>query len=131
MGLMDEIDEATGKTDTEDTKEYRQRALLILNALRGELFPLSGSYKTAAAGERTICPLITDFEGQIALDDFICQSIMPYGLAAHLLVEESPVAASFFQQRYNELLRSCGGGVSCVSEDITNLYGGIEGGAGS
>ena len=125
MSLMDELDETSGKADTEDTREYRQRALLILNALRGELFPISGSYKSASAGKRPICPLITDFKSQIALDDLICQSIMPYGLAAHLLIEESPSAASFFQQRYDELVRRYSRGVSGVSEDITDLYGGI------
>ena len=125
MGLMDELDEGSGKTDTADTKEYKQRTLLILNALRGELFSLSGSCKSAPAGKRPVCPLITDFEKAVELDDFICQSVMPYGLAAHLLVEENPAAASFFQQRYNELLRRYGDGVLSVSEDITDLYGGI------
>lgn len=39
MGLIDEVNESSGETDTSDTREYKVRTLLILNTLRGELFP--------------------------------------------------------------------------------------------
>ena len=41
MGLIDEVNESTGSTDTADTKEYKQRTLLILNMLIGELYMYS------------------------------------------------------------------------------------------
>ena len=47
---------------------------------------------------------ISDFDTPINLDDYIAQTVMPYGLAAHLLIDENPTVASFFQQRYEELL---------------------------
>lgn len=126
MGLMDEVNESTGATDTSDTKEYKQRTLFILNMLRGELFPFSDTYEQTEAGKRPIAPAIENFDTPIVLDDYICQSVMPYGLAAHLLLQEDPAAAGFFQQRYEELKNGLARGLPQSSEDILNIYGGLE-----
>lgn len=124
MGLIDEINETTGATDTPDTKEYKNRTLFILNVLRGELYPYSDTYDTEGeAGVRPIARVIQDFTSGIDLDDYICQSVMPYGLAAHLLLDENPSAAGFFQQRYDELKEKLARGLPGVSEDIVDVYG--------
>lgn len=128
MALMDEVDEATGATDTPDTQGYRQRTLLILNELRGELYPYSAS-AVFAAGTRPMPAAIQSFTAPLPLDDFLAQSVMPYGLAAHLLLQEDPGAASFFQQRYEQLLARYGCRTPVESEDIMDIYG-IRGGAG-
>ena len=53
--------------------------------------------------------------------------VMQYGLAANLLVDENPTAASFYEQRYEEMRnlyfarRPAEDG-----EKIVDLYGGIE-----
>ena len=49
---------------------------------------------------------------------------MPYGLAAHLLIDENPTVAAFFQQRYEELLDKLGN-VPAEFEPIEDVYGGI------
>lgn len=103
MGLMGEVNESTGATDTTDTKEYKVRALLILNVLKGELYPYSDNYAVATSGQRPVCATIEDFTTPIGIDDVICETVMPYGLAAHLLIDENPDMASFFQQRYEEM----------------------------
>lgn len=126
MGLMDEVNESTGATDTSDTKEYKQRTLLILTALRGELYPYSDTLEDAGPGKRPVCHPIRDFETAIDLDDVLAQTVMPYGLAAQLLLDENPSAAAFLQQRYEELIAALSRSMSAVSEDITNVYGGIE-----
>ena len=126
MHLMDEGNEATGSTDTTDTKEYKNRTLAILNILRVECFPASDTCPAREAGKRAVCPEILDFETEIGLDDGICQGVLPYGLAAHLLLDENPDTASFFQQRYEEALVFARRGLSAAGEDIVNLYGGIE-----
>lgn len=126
MSLMDEVNENSGATDTADTKEYKQRTLLILTALRGELFPYSDTYRLSADGKRPVAAPITSFTDAIDLDDFLCQSIMPYGLAAQLLLNEDAASASFHQQRYEELLLRYGRGVPQMSEAIVDVYGGIE-----
>lgn len=123
MGLIDEVNENSGETDTADTREYKVRTLLILNALRGELYPYSDTYDVETAGERPIVSVIQDFDTPIDLDDYICQSVMPYGLAAHLLLDENPASASFFQQRYEELRNNLSKGFPQDGEAITDVYG--------
>lgn len=123
MGLIDEVNENSGETDTADTREYKVRTLLILNALRGELYPYSDTYDVDTAGERPIVSVIQDFDTPIDLDDYICQSVMPYGLAAHLLLDENPASASFFQQRYEELRNNLSKGLPKTAEAITDCYG--------
>lgn len=125
MHLMDEVNESTGQADTNDTKEYKNRALPILNVLRNECFPASDTYRVVQEGKRPICPEIEDFTSDIGLDDYICQSVLPYGLAAHLLLDENPSVASYFQQRYEEALRQAKQSLPTTAQDIEDLYGGI------
>lgn len=122
MGFMDEVNDQ-GQTVTADTREYLNRTLLILNALAGELYPYSDTYKTGDGDGRPIVTYIRDLSRPIDLDDYICRSVMPYGLAAHLLLDENPAAAAFFQQRYEELLRGLRSGIPTGSQDIEDIYG--------
>ena len=125
MGLMGEVNEATGATDTSDTREYKSRTLLLLNVLKGELFPYSDTYTQATAGVRPACAPITDFTTPIGIDDVICETVMPYGLAALLLTDENANKSNFFQQKYEELkvqLRN----TAAEFQPITNVYNGIE-----
>lgn len=128
MGLMDEVNEQSGATDTADTREYKNRTLLILNVLRGELYPYSDTYEYGEVGKRPIAAVIENFTDRIGLDDYICQSVMPYGLAAHLLLDENPTAASFFNGRYEELKANLARGLPQVSVDIEDVYGWGPGG---
>ena len=124
MALIDEVNETTGEPDTIDTKEYKNRTLFILNVLRGELYPYSDTYDLEEeGGVRPIARVIQDFTSGIGLDDYICQTVMPYGLAAHLLLDENPSAAGYFQQRYEELLNKLAMGLRAESEDIVDVYG--------
>ena len=116
--LMDEQYELTGETHTVDTKEYEFRTLSILNVLRHELYPYSDTYEIGKDGKRYICPEITTFDQQIDLDDAIAQGVMPYGLAAHLLLGENDTMAAFFNQRYSELIYKIGSKRMAVWEDI-------------
>lgn len=126
MHLMDETNEATGKTDTADTKEYKNRTLGILNVLRVEVFPYSDTYTITEPGKRPVCPLIEDFESPIGLDDGICQGVLPYGLAARLLLGEDDTKAAFFQQCYEEKVAQMRDGLPSEMGEIEDLYGGIE-----
>ena len=123
MGLMDEVNETSGGTDDADTREYKVRTLLILNALRGELFPYSDTYAAEEPGKRPILAVIQSFDQVIGMDDYICQSVLPYGLAAQLLLDENPDSASFFQQRYEEMRMNLAKGIPQQSESISDVYG--------
>lgn len=116
--LMDEQNETNGKTKTQDTKEYEYRTLSILNVLRNELYPYSDTYTPQADGKKPFPAELASMDQPIDLDDGICQSILPYGLAAHLLLGENDTMAGFFQQRYEELLSALKMKTQCAWEDI-------------
>lgn len=125
MAMMDEVRE-DGSTDNSDTKEYKNRTLSILNILRGELYPYSDTFDAGGEG-RAVATRIKNFTSPIDLDDYICQTVMPYGLAAHLLADENPSLAGFYQQRYEELLNKLSRGLPAVSEDIEDVcFGGYD-----
>lgn len=123
--LMDELNDA-GKYKHEDTDEYRMRTRSILNILIGELYIFSDTYKKNQnweKGRRPVPAMLDDLYTEIDLDDYICRSVMPYGLAAHLLLDENPSTAAFFQQRYDELKAGLQRGMPAESEDIEDVYG--------
>jgi len=125
--MMDELSDE-GKYKYEDTDEYRNRTLAILNVLINELYPFSDTcpnYREWETGRRPVLLPLEDLYSEIDLDDFCSGTILPYGLAAHLLLDENPTSAGFFQQRYDELKASLmrGYGKAAVSEDIEDVYG--------
>lgn len=125
--MMDELDDS-GKYRHDDTVEYQNRTVSILNVLQGELYFYSDTFpkwQEWEAGRRPILQPITSLYETLDLDDYCAGTVMPYGLAAHLLLDENPTAAGFFQQRYEELLRGLqqGKGKLSASEDIEDLYG--------
>ena len=125
--MMDELDDS-GKYKYEDTTEYLNRTLAILNVLQGELYFYSDTFpkwQEWEQGRRPVLMPLQDLYTAIDLDDYCAGTVMPYGLAAHLLLDENPQTAGFFQQRYEELLRGLmtGKGKMTVSEDIEDIYG--------
>lgn len=124
--LMDEQNESTGATKTTDTKEYEFRTLSILNVLRHELYPISDTYAVTEAGKRPIVAEITSFDQEIGLDDAVAQGIMPYGLAAHLLLGENDSMANYFSQRYAEMYNAMMKSIPSTWEDIPMAYGGFS-----
>ena len=116
--LMDEQDESTGETKTQDTEEYGMRTLSILNVLRNELYPLSDNFVVPEDGKRPISEMLTDFGQNIDLDDTLAQGVLPYGLAAYLLLGEDNSKASFFNQKYEEMKASFRQRSFAVWEDI-------------
>ena len=117
MGLMDELD-PQGGAQSADTKDYERRAPAILNALCAELRTLTGegSDWLPASGTEDLLPVEENYG----------LSALPYGLAANLLVDETPAAASFYQQRYEELRAVYLARRRADLEDIELLYGGVE-----
>lgn len=127
--LMGEMSDS-GETDWADTVEYKNRALNILNTLRGEVYQYSDTYATQKKkypGRRPVCPVLESLDDNIGIDDVLAQTVLPYGLAAALLLDENDSMAGFFQQRYEELLRKLGANVPGEWESISDVYGaGIE-----
>lgn len=118
IGLMDEGDEFTGRTDIPETLPYKHRVLSLLNIL--------GQECAAALGTPEIWTELDAFDRPLALREEMARMVLPYGLAAHLLLEENPAAANFFQQRYEALLARWLRGVGAEFEDIPLPHGDLE-----
>ena len=117
MGIMDEL-AAGGQALTPDTEEYAQRTPAIINALVSELKILTG--------EREEWLPVESLEERVPVGDTsYALGALPYGLAANLLIDENPSAASFYQQRYEELRALFVSRLKASVEDIDMLYGGV------
>ncbi len=123
LAVTDNLDE-NGNYKISDNNEYRYRTLQILNTLIGELYPYSDTYKITAAGKRPIIEYLTAFDQEIGLDDYICRSVLPEGLAALLFHDENPSMASTHLQLYEERKAQLAQGMPAESESIVDIYGG-------
>lgn len=106
MSLMDETSSDGTFAGYDD--DYKKKAWPILTVLQTELLPLSVSPVT-----------ITDENSTLLVDDRVGNTVLPYGLAAHLLLSGNVQSASFFNDRYEELKRRR----KAVIAPITDVYG--------
>lgn len=94
MDLMDER-LSNGTIPAADTAEYKAKAPGLLTILQTEL----------CRAEAVTPAVVSNLEDTVLVSDTVALAVLPYGLAAHLLIDENPDAASFFQQRYEESKR--------------------------
>lgn len=106
----------------DDTREYSIRAVHIINQLAGELYPYSDTFTSTDDGTRPVIARIQSLSDTLALDDYCCHTVLPYGLAAQLMATEDPNLASFLQQRYEELRALIARGFPQEFETITDAY---------
>ena len=130
MYLIDAQNESTGATLTSDTQEYKVRTVGILNNLIDEVYPASDTFVHDGSGKRPALPDIVKFEDELDLDAKCVREILPLGLAAELVKEESPANANYFRQRYEaallRALNSVPATFESIDSDLGGAYGGIE-----
>ncbi len=124
--LMDWQDNDNGSTDTTDTRDYLFRSVALINSMLDRVFPASDNYKVGRDGRRPYCPKITSLDDDLYVDEFICSSVLPYGLASLLIMEENPTMSSYFSQAYEVNLSQAVQTVPSTEEGIEDVYGGIE-----
>lgn len=74
---------------------------------------------------RPVPTIITALTDTLQIDDVTARTVLPYGLAAHLMIEENTTTASFFNQRYEELKSLANRKPPAAIEEIQNFYGGF------
>lgn len=110
--LIDEVLE-TGNIVADQPQYYQAKAKSILTTLQTELLPVS------------IEPVvITSLDDELLLSDKVSLLVLPYGLAAHLLIQEDVNTASFFNARYDELKGRRTASIQPI-EDVNDVTGGM------
>lgn len=113
----------TGLTDTAETAEYKTRTLSILNTLVPALYPYSDGFSAGTAGVRPAPAEMASFSDAVPLDDALCASVLPLGLAFMLVLNEDRVFAGNLKALYDEALAQVKNRIPAASEAITDLYG--------
>jgi len=124
MRLCGNVD-SSGNTDIAANAEYKNKTLGLLNILCQELYPFSDTFSVVTAGTRPVLTFLTAFTDELELDDGLCRTVLPYGLASHLLLDEDATKAVFFNNRYEQLKKELEQ-VPNEFEEIEDIYGGIE-----
>ena len=119
--IMDEQSD-TGLSEWADTEEYKNRAVPILNVLINECYPYSDTF-TAEKGTRAVAAPIKKLEDSPDLDDYLCGTVLPYGLAAHLCMDDDPRVSEFSRERYETLLAGSTRTLPAQWESIEDFYG--------
>jgi hypothetical protein len=111
MNLIDE--ESEDGTYTGYPDEYKKKAWPILTVLQAELT------------KATDTPVsITSESSTVSVDDRTALTVLPYGLAAHLLLTEDQSRAAFFNARYDELKRKKTATVTQIT-DVHSVTSGL------
>lgn len=118
MGLMDELD-SDGQAGNSGTEEYMHRTPGIVNMMISEYRVIAGLPGSFTAVEDMDDPVLK-------IDDVYAIGVMHYGLAPNLLVDENPAAASFYEQRYEELRNIYFSRRKAEDGQVEDMYGGIE-----
>lgn len=124
--LIDAQNESTGATETADTKEYLLRTPSLLNSILNRAYPYSDTYKPVAE-KRPVHPIVSAPEDMVEMDDTVCLTVLPYGLAALLVNPEGESAlAQFFWQMFEEGLVAARNSLPAAIGSVEDVYGGME-----
>lgn len=122
---IDAQNESTGSTNTADTKEYALRTPSIISLYLNVVYPYSDTYRNREDGRRPYLEPVRSMTDELDLDAYICMSVLPFALAAGLLVEENDAVANAALQIYQEnLVRAAA--MPAVVGEVEDVYGGLE-----
>jgi hypothetical protein len=122
---IDAQNESTGSTNTADTKEYALRTPSIISLYLNVVYPYSDTYRNREDGRRPYLEPVLSMTDELDLDAYICMSVLPFALAAGLLVEENDAVANAALQIYQENLARAAA-MPAVVGDVEDVYGGLE-----
>lgn len=105
---------------TEDDADYEDSTILgMLSVMANEVLDVSNSIaKRAGRNETQSVSVLKTMSENVPLDDKICQSVLPYGLAAKLMLEDDTTMASYFNAEYNQRLAQYMKPASTSIEDV-------------
>lgn len=111
LSLIDSVDE-TGNYSADNPDEAIRKTLDFLTTLQVELTSIDQTPQ-----------ILTDLNNVLTVSDRVALLVLPYGLAAHLLIQEDPNSASFFNSRYDELKVKIPSSVESITDQYDVLSG--------
>ena len=125
--LVDAQRESDGSTASPDAAGYRVRCCQLLNTLLNEVLPVSDTCPGPAQGRRPVHPPVSRLEDRVEMDDYVCLSLLPVGLAALFLREEDRAGYTSLWGDYLERLdRAARTRPAGETQAVDDPYGGIE-----
>ena len=118
----DALNAALAIMDELGTNEYNARAVTLINMLCDKLFPYSDTYKVGTSG-RPVCKRAASLADTLDLDDVLAQSVLPYGLAAQLMLSDDPSQAANFEAIFQERLVEARLQLPLEIQEIEDVYG--------
>jgi hypothetical protein len=120
--LLDGI-ERDGTINESDIVTYRAKAPSIITLLQGELLPSITLLPGALLPTPTAVVDYTDLNTPLSITDKQALYVLPYGLAAELIISEDDDddMGAYFSKRYQELKMKHP--APAVITKITNVYG--------
>lgn len=105
---------------TEDDADYEDSTILgMLSVMANEVLDVSNSIaKRTGRNETQNVGVFKTMSENVPLEDKICQSVLPYGLAAKLMLEDDTTMASYFNAEYNQRLAQYMKPASTSIEDV-------------
>lgn len=103
-----------------DDKNYTARVVPLVNTLIGQCWQMSAEYDTGRRDMWT--PVTSKADEIIGIDQNIALSVMPYGLAALLYLDEDAARANSWWQIYQETLADSRRNPA-LFEPIIDVYG--------
>ena len=109
---------------TPNISDYEKNVLSYINILTVSLYELDCKIKGITCNIDDVTPKsISSPEDELILHDAVCKSVLPYGLAFMILLEEEPERAERFHALYKEewarLEKMC---TKCRRRPITEVY---------
>lgn len=125
--LLDGI-ERDGSTNESKIITYRAKAPSIITLLQGEILPSKTLLTGALLPSETAVVNYTDLNTPLSITDKQALYVLPYGLAAELIISEDDDddMGAYFSKRYQELKRRYPS--PAVFTAITNVYGSFRSG---
>jgi hypothetical protein len=103
--------------EAEDEDVLAERIPGLLRLLRAEIVRETGEHHNFAE--------LSCMDDEVGLNYELCEGVVPFGLAAYLMLEEDPSRASFYQAKFEEgLTRYCKRRMSYI-EEIEDWYSGV------
>ena len=86
---------------SKDDADYEDATVVgMLQVMANEVLDVSDSIK-ACAGKTAVLAALSDLQDDLPLADKVCTSVLPYGLAAKLALEDDSAMASYWNSEYH------------------------------